>query len=287
MDASSSSLHFIHRQADRLAARSCTRTPPRVGLTLCTEGEAWVLLNYRRYRLTRGSIYIVSPLIALHVLSQSEDYAEVQLQDDIKHFLPFFNRVIDVIASLNLPNRPCTTLTPPQCRLFLHRRHHIGQLRRESRNAATEEQRGLLALMADNLLQTTLLEVLHVFCRQIQTDNDADTGGRLDTAVYRFLVLLNLHFRHERSVKAYAAQVGLSTGHFTARVKSQTGKTPSEWIVLFTMTLARNMLENTTMSIKEIASELNFPEQFTFRKYFKLHAGLSPKDYRLSRRKDA
>ena len=34
------------------------------------------------------------------------------------------------------------------------------------------------------------------------------------------------------------------------------------------------------MNIKQIAEQLNFPEQFTFRKYFKQHTGLSPKAYR-------
>ena len=34
------------------------------------------------------------------------------------------------------------------------------------------------------------------------------------------------------------------------------------------------------MTVKEIAQELNFPEQFTFRKYFKTHAGISPKEYK-------
>lgn len=33
-------------------------------------------------------------------------------------------------------------------------------------------------------------------------------------------------------------------------------------------------------SIKEVAQQLNFPEQFTFRKYFKQHTGMSPSDYR-------
>lgn len=40
------------------------------------------------------------------------------------------------------------------------------------------------------------------------------------------------------------------------------------------------MLEQDDKSIKEIAHELNFPEQFTFRKYFKARVGIPPKEYR-------
>ena len=80
----------------------------------------------------------------------------------------------------------------------------------------------------------------------------------------------------------YAAELGFSTGHFTALIKEQTGQPPSTWIAMVTMTQARALLTNTRRSIKEIAAELGFPEQFTFRKYFKLHAGVSPKEFRLS-----
>lgn len=34
------------------------------------------------------------------------------------------------------------------------------------------------------------------------------------------------------------------------------------------------------LQIKEVAERLGFPEQFTFRKYFKTHTGVSPSEYR-------
>ena len=67
-------------------------------------------------------------------------------------------------------------------------------------------------------------------------------------------------------------------------VKDKTGKTPSEWIADMTIVNAKLLLEQSGMSIKEIAAELNFPEQFTFRKFFKLHVGVPPKEYRLRNR---
>ena len=47
---------------------------------------------------------------------------------------------------------------------------------------------------------------------------------------------------------------------------------------------AKLLLAQSDKSIKEVAAELHFPEQFTFRKFFKTHVGLSPKDYRLRNR---
>ena len=70
-------------------------------------------------------------------------------------------------------------------------------------------------------------------------------------------------------------------GYFTSVVKDKTGRTPLDWIIAITIAQAKLLLEKSKKSIKEIASELNFPEQFTFRKYFKQHTGMPPKEYRL------
>ena len=44
----------------------------------------------------------------------------------------------------------------------------------------------------------------------------------------------------------------------------------------------RTMLKNSSKSIKEIAKELNFPNQSFMGKYFKEHVGMSPSEFRRS-----
>ena len=107
-----------------------------------------------------------------------------------------------------------------------------------------------------------------------------EQGNPHTMIAFQFLFLLNQHYQTERSVGYYASQANLSPSHFTRIVKKNTGKTPSEWIATITIFNAQLLLRQTNKSIKEIATELHFPEQFTFRKFFKLHVGLSPKDYR-------
>jgi AraC-like DNA-binding protein len=38
--------------------------------------------------------------------------------------------------------------------------------------------------------------------------------------------------------------------------------------------------------VKQVADELGFPEQFTFRKYFKSHTGQSPTEYQQAQKTD-
>lgn len=73
----------------------------------------------------------------------------------------------------------------------------------------------------------------------------------------------------------------MTPAYFTRIVKGVTGRTPMQIIHTVTCSAARNMLAQTSLSIKEVALELGFPEQFTFRKYFKKHVGVSPTDYRM------
>ena len=46
------------------------------------------------------------------------------------------------------------------------------------------------------------------------------------------------------------------------------------------ITEAKQLLEGSDLSIKEIANQLNFPTQSFFGKYFKQYVGISPKEYR-------
>ena len=53
-----------------------------------------------------------------------------------------------------------------------------------------------------------------------------------------------------------------------------------QWIVSYTISQAKHLLSQTELSAKVIAEKLGFPEKFTFRKYFKTHAGESPTAFR-------
>lgn len=126
-----------------------------------------------------------------------------------------------------------------------------------------------------------MLEVVgnHIRNYPAQVDNIS----KQDTIAYRFILALHENHFRERSVSWYASEANLSPGHFTTLIKAATGKTPSVWIATVTTTYAKRLLEERDKSIKQIAAELNFPEQFTFRKYFKQHTGISPKEYRIQK----
>ena len=56
----------------------------------------------------------------------------------------------------------------------------------------------------------------------------------------------------------------------------------NEWIDYYIILELRVQLKNTIKNIKEIAEELNFPNQSFLGKFFREHVGMSPSKYRKS-----
>ena len=72
----------------------------------------------------------------------------------------------------------------------------------------------------------------------------------------------------------------ITSKYLSETVKSVSHRSPNEWIEKYVTLELRVLLQNTSKSIKEIAKELNFPNQSFLGKYFKEHVGISPSRYR-------
>ena len=65
-------------------------------------------------------------------------------------------------------------------------------------------------------------------------------------------------------------------------VKKASKRTPNEWIDKYVVLEIRLLLKNSTMSVMQIAQEMNFPNQSFLGKYFRERVGISPRKYRIS-----
>ncbi|MDO4228842.1 MAG: AraC family transcriptional regulator [Capnocytophaga sp.] len=95
-----------------------------------------------------------------------------------------------------------------------------------------------------------------------------------------FQKLLENHFLTERSVQFYAEKCNLSADAFSKKIKQLLGKTPTKLIQERVVLEAKKQLHLTYKSIKEIAFEMNFEDEFYFSRFFKKSVGQSPKHFR-------
>ncbi len=81
-------------------------------------------------------------------------------------------------------------------------------------------------------------------------------------------------------VSKLAEQSAMAERTFIRRFKSATGNTPSEYIQRVKIELAKKLLEQDNVTIKNICYETGYEDQGYFRHVFKKYTGLTPLDYK-------
>lgn len=248
------------------------------GFALCTDGQADIVINEQNFRLTRGSVFIVTPLVQIFRIDPSPDFKVISFVNDLKVFYPIFKLIANTGIPLKVREYPCWQLTDSEVNYVIRQDTRIRQKQQRLTQQLLHDEHTLLSHQIHLIRHETMLEVVgnHIRNYPAQVDNI----NKQEVIAYRFILALHENYQRERTVSWYASEAHLSPGHFTTLIKAATGKTPSEWIATVTTTYAKLFLEQRDKSIKQIAAELNFPEQFTFRKYFKQYTGISPKEYR-------
>ncbi|HTJ10619.1 MAG TPA: helix-turn-helix transcriptional regulator [Dinghuibacter sp.] len=97
--------------------------------------------------------------------------------------------------------------------------------------------------------------------------------------VTRFRRLVSRHCMDKRHVSDYASLLSVTPNHLGRVVRSQSGRTPSDFIRDMLLIEAKSLLRYTSKSVSEIAYELGF-EPATFGRFFRQSAGMTPLEFR-------
>ena len=128
------------------------------------------------------------------------------------------------------------------------------------------------------MLKALIIDMSNVIYRFQQVGDESKT--RAEVIFHKFIQSVEKNYRTERRVGWYAQQLCITSKYLSETVRSVSRRTPSEWIDSYVTRELLVMLRNTTMSIKQIAEELNFANQSFLGKYFKEHVGVSPSRFR-------
>lgn len=129
---------------------------------------------------------------------------------------------------------------------------------------------------AETLLSQSLY---HILCDllvpphpQAWASSDAPIAGAV-----RYILS---HLSEELPVPALAEQVRLSPAHFSRLFKQHTGYSPHEFVVLRRIDEAKNLLQTTSLSVKEIAFRTGYRSEVNFISSFQSKVGTSPANFR-------
>lgn len=83
-------------------------------------------------------------------------------------------------------------------------------------------------------------------------------------------------------IQDFAELLHIHPTHLSNTIKLTTGKAPCDFCHEKTIAIAKNLIENSDLTISEIAQKLTY-EPTNFTKYFKKHVGLTPSAFRKSK----
>ena len=130
-----------------------------------------------------------------------------------------------------------------------------------------------------NMMEALYFMVLSLY-RNSPIAKDNIKLSRKEDIYRKFLELVILDYRKNRTVAYYADLLSVSPKYLAVITKEMSGKDPSGIINETVVLIAKNHLKNSELSVQQIAYKLGFPNPSFFGKYFKKYIGVSPKRYR-------
>ena len=251
----------------------------KCGIFYCQRGSVEVSLEGCHYHIKPGDVYIYMASTLVHLLHKSEDAEGIMVEVDFYYILPIVNKVINVESQLFMRKNPCVSLSGEQCAHFEYLLNNLwDRINAEDCQKENVQYQHLKLELIKSMRQTICYEILNMYFTNQPLQPLQQ--GKKDVVFQNFMLSLFRFYRKERDVSFYARMQHITPRYFSAIIKEKTGDSALQWIVRMVITEAKQLLEESDLSIKEIADQLNFPTQSFFGKYFKQYVGVSPKEYR-------
>ncbi|MFK1832718.1 helix-turn-helix transcriptional regulator [Bacteroides fragilis] len=251
----------------------------KCGIFYCQRGSVEVSLEGCHYHIKPGDVYIYIASTLVHLLHKSEDAEGIMVEVDFYYILPIVNKVINVESQLFMRKNPCVSLSGEQCAHFEYLLNNLwDRINAEDCQKENVQYQHLKLELIKSMGQTICYEILNMYFTNQPLQPLQQ--GKKDVVFQNFMLSLFRFYRKERDVSFYARMQHITPRYFSAIIKEKTGDSALQWIVRMVITEAKQLLEESDLSIKEIADQLNFPTQSFFGKYFKQYVGVSPKEYR-------
>lgn len=140
-----------------------------------------------------------------------------------------------------------------------------------------DEEAGDARAAAEAFLTLILIET----CRLAHPNHSmpADEPGSTNL-LFRFRQLVERHFRSQRSIAAYAGDLGITPDRLHDICRRTTGRAPLQLVHERLTREAALQLERSARTVQEIAETLGFRDATYFSHFFKRQTGLPPAAYR-------
>ncbi|MBO6280473.1 MAG: helix-turn-helix transcriptional regulator [Bacilli bacterium] len=131
----------------------------------------------------------------------------------------------------------------------------------------------------------SLIKANNIFCKYFLEGTDKLFGqiasnGTTNLAILNSIEYINENLFHLPIIEDIASKFGMSMRKYREEFELSTGVTPSKYIKENKLLIAKNYLDNTNLTLKEIADLIEFSSPYYLSKCFKERFEITPKEYR-------
>ena len=262
--------------SDQINLAPMPRDPRKMSfilIGLCTKGQIKYRMDTEEQTVEAGDLLVVSERHIIEEYKPSEDMEGLCIMMSVDFFHEIIKTVHDVSSLFVFARmRPILKLQPEEIETFKEYFQFIKQKLSDNHNHFRKD-------LIRTLMLAMFYDVGNVIYRVKNFNESHMSSEKVFTA---FLKMVEENCRKERRVAWYAQQLQITPKYLSQAVKRVSGQAAVEWIENYVTMELRVMLKNSSLSIKEIANEMNFPNQSFLGKYFKEHTGMTPSAYRKS-----
>ena len=259
---------------------------PRTGIFICTGGWVNLTLDGVNYHLTKDCMIVYFAYSSLLISNHSTPITGTFIGADLETIQPLLYNVSDFNAIFVIKQNPLVLLPLDRINRMTALINILEQTLEKQKkyddmltNGDTTiiPAREIILQQRKLLGQCVMLEIISCFTK---AGTAYKLDNRRDDVLKTFMESLYRNYKQEHEVSFYAQEQNLTCRYFSSIIKDRSGQTPSTWIATALLVEAKQMLQSTPLSVKDISDRLNFPNQSYFGKWFKNHTGISPLEFK-------
>lgn len=224
------------------------------------------------YSYSGYNILFLSPYQKLKLASESEEDIHMLFFHGDYYCIEYHKEEVACNGLLfnNIYLNPGVELSEENYHYILELFNHINKEEREKHP------------FSESIIKTYIQLILAIGSKQKSSiENSVIANEKLPNKnAAEFQKLLESHFKDEKELSFYSDKLNITNNTLSKAVKKEFAKTPTQLINERIILESKKLLHLTYRSVKEIASELGFADEFYFSRYFKKSVGCSPKNYR-------
>ena len=242
------------------------------------------MLNGKEYTIEEGSITVYFSYSVLRILKRTADLEGIIISCNFETIQPLLYNVSDFNGLLLIRHNPYTKLMKSQVNTLVSyidlMSTIMARFNTESKNIQEWQNSPIKKVVSQQIMTLGVSLMLGIISCYSHFVDKTVSHNRKDDVLQKFIKQLYLSYKKEHDVSFYAQVQNITPRYFAAIIKEKTGKAPSEWITTALLSETKRQLKMTSKTVKDISTELHFPNQSYFGKWFKNLVGCSPLEYK-------